>query len=74
MDNCFVDRGFYVSVHQTRFTHRREQVAPAPDCANDGWASRIGLDLPPKAHDPQVNGAVEGFGVACIGKLQEPIA
>ena len=49
---------------------RGEQVSAAADGANDGRLGRVRLDLAADAHDPEIDGAVEGFGVARICELQ----
>src|SRR5579883_2144875 len=53
---------------------RREQIAAAADGADHGGLGRVGLDLAADAHDAQVDGAVEGFAVARIGELEQPLA
>src|SRR5437867_2081055 len=58
----------------TLLARRREQVAAASDRANDRGLGRVDLDLAPDAHDAQIDGSVEGFGVARIGQLQQPFA
>ncbi len=35
---------------------------------------RIGLDLAPNPHDPQIYGPVEDLAVAGIGQLKQPLA
>src|SRR5262245_43999704 len=49
---------------------RGEQVSAAADGANDSGLGRVRLDLAADAHDPEIDGAVEGFGVARICELQ----
>src|SRR6476646_3029334 len=53
---------------------RREQVAAAADGADHRGLGRIGFDLAPDSHDPQIDGAVEGFAVARVGQLQQALA
>jgi len=52
----------------------REQIAAAPDGADHCGLGRVDLDLAPDPHDPEIDGAIEGFGVARIGQLQQPLA
>src|SRR3954465_8550616 len=52
---------------------RREQVSAAPYGADHRRSGRIRLDFTPDSHDPQVDGAIEGFAVACIGQFQQPL-
>src|SRR6266852_1758731 len=46
---------------------RRKQVAAATDGADHGGLGRVRLDLAADAHDPEIDRAVEGFGVAGVG-------
>src|SRR5271165_4503347 len=46
---------------------RRKQIAAAPDGADHGRLGRVRLDLAADPHDSEIDGAVESFGVACIG-------
>src|SRR5262245_34539374 len=52
----------------------REQVAGPAHRADDGRPRRIRLDLLADAGDTHVDGAVEGFAVACFGEVKEALA
>src|SRR5262249_43307284 len=53
---------------------RREQVAGPAHRADDRGPGRIGLDLLADAGDAHVDGAIEGFAVARLGEVEEPLA
>src|SRR5205085_1143420 len=53
---------------------RREDVTAATDGANNSGARRIGLDFAANPHDAQINGAIEGLAVTCIGKFKQALA
>src|ERR1700730_6229549 len=55
------------------FPGGREQVSAASDGADHGRLGRIRFDLAPDSHDPQVDGAIEGFAVARVGQFQEAL-
>src|SRR5262245_23347149 len=52
---------------------RGEHVAGAPHGADDGRAVRIGFDLAADAGDSHVDGAVEGFRIARVGEVEQPL-
>ncbi len=52
----------------------RKQVAGAADRADHGRVRRIGLDLAADAGDAHVDGAVEGFAVARLRKVEQSFA
>src|SRR5262249_56217715 len=51
-----------------------EQVAGAADRADHRGARRVGLDLLADARDPHVDRAIEGFAVARLSEIEEPLA
>src|SRR5437899_6957142 len=52
----------------------RKQISAAPDGADDRGFGRVRFDFAPDSHDSQIDGAIEGFGVARIGQLQQALA
>src|SRR5215470_2549797 len=51
-----------------------EQIAAPSHGADDAGVGRVGLDLAPDAHDPDVDSPIEGLGVACIGEFEQAFA
>src|SRR5258708_7192726 len=51
-----------------------EQIAAAPHGADDAGVGRVGLDLAPDTHDPDVDRPIEGLGVAGIGEFEQAFA
>ena len=52
---------------------RREQIAAAADGADNRRLGRVRLDFAPDSHDPEVHRAIEGFAVAGVRELQQPL-
>src|ERR1700722_297695 len=51
----------------------RKQISAAPDGADNSRLGRVGFDFAPDSHDAQVDGTIEGFAVARVGELQQPL-
>src|SRR5580693_1985949 len=52
---------------------RREQISAASDGADYRGFSRVRFDLAPDSHDSQIDGAIEGFAVTCVGQFQQAL-
>src|SRR5258708_8817959 len=66
--------GYHREKRLLLFSHRGEQIAAPPHGADDAGVSRVGLDLAPDAHDPDVDSPIERLGVARIGEFEQAFA